>query len=90
MTQFGQFGQEHAGQDRTDTGHALQQGILLLPGGMSLALVLQLSVHLRQFRLQPREVALGQMLALGARPVPPRTLLGYGGHEVTAGGHQIA
>ena len=90
LAQLGQFGQEHAGQDRTDTGHALQQGILLLPGGMSLALDLQLPVHLCQFGLQPREVALGQFLALGARSVPPCALLGDGGHEVAAGGHQIA
>ena len=86
----GEFGQEHTGQDRTDTGHALQQGVLLLPGGMSLALDLQLPVHLCQFGLQPREVALGQFLALGASPVMPRALLGDGGHEVAAGGHQIA
>ena len=39
----GEFGQEHAGRDWTDTGHALQQGILLLPGGMGLALALQLA-----------------------------------------------
>ncbi len=50
----GEFGQEHASQDRTDTGHALQQGVLLLPGGMGLALDLQLPVHLCQFGLQPR------------------------------------
>ena len=32
LTQLREFGQEHAGQDRTHTRHALQQGILLLPG----------------------------------------------------------
>ncbi len=74
----GEFGQEHAGQDRTHTRHALQQGILLLPGGMGLARALQLPVHLCQFRLQPRDVALGQFLALGSRSVPPCALLGAG------------
>ena len=90
LAQLREFRQEHAGQDRTHTGHALQQGILLLPGGMGLALALQLPVHLCPCRLQPREVALGQFLALGASSVTPRTLLGDGSHEVAAGGHQIA
>ena len=90
VAQLREFGQEHAGQDRTHTRHALHQGILLLPGGMGLALALQLPVHLCQVRLQPREVALGQFLALGSRSVPPCALLGDGGHEVAAGDHQVA
>ena len=38
---------------------------------MGLTLALQLPVHLCQFRLQPRDVALSQFLALGSRSVPP-------------------
>ena len=60
-----------------------------MPGGMGLTLALQLPVHLCPCRLQPREVALGHVLALGARPVTPRAWLGDGSHEVAAGGHQI-
>ena len=89
LTQLRQFRQEHNCRDRTCTGHALQEGVLLLPRRMGEALNLQLSVYQCQFGLQSGDVVLGQCFALCPGPM---NQVAYGARVPTRrlrGVHQI-
>lgn len=71
MAKLRQFGENYAGQDRTCTGHTLQQGGLLLPDEMGLALWARSCRSTRvSFRLQPCNVALGYILTLSTTLKP--------------------
>jgi len=88
MTEFGQFGDQRPGDDRSHAGHGLEKRFTSAPDRAGLDALAQVGVDLVELPLQPADVLLDDLLQGRRREPLPVPLGDDHGQDLSTAGEQ--